>query len=57
VVTAAANASREAAHECTFIVADAFDWPWKLYERLGFDRVGEFCSFLRKPTQLRAASP
>ena len=37
---------------------DADDWPWKLYERLGFDRVGEFCAFLRKPAQLReAASP
>ena len=49
VVLAAVRASREAGHELTFIVADANDWPWKLYERLGFDRVGEFCSFLRKP--------
>jgi ribosomal protein S18 acetylase RimI-like enzyme len=58
VVMAAANASRDAGHELTFIVADADDWPWKLYERLGFDRVGEFCAFLRKPAQLReAASP
>src|SRR5215210_6836557 len=53
VVTAAARASQEAGHELTFIVADADDWPWKLYERLGFDRVGEFCSFLRKPDQSR----
>jgi ribosomal protein S18 acetylase RimI-like enzyme len=52
VVTAAANASRERGDELTFIVADAEDWPWKLYERLGFDRVGEFCTFLRKPPQL-----
>jgi ribosomal protein S18 acetylase RimI-like enzyme len=57
VVMAAANASREAGHELTFIVADADDWPWKLYEKLGFDRVGEFCSFLRKPPQLREPSP
>jgi len=58
VVTEAARASRQAGHELTFIVADADDWPWKLYERLGFDRVGEFCSFLRKPDQSRDdASP
>jgi ribosomal protein S18 acetylase RimI-like enzyme len=49
VVVAAAAASRDGGHELTFIVADADDWPWKLYERLGFDRVGEFCSFVKKP--------
>jgi ribosomal protein S18 acetylase RimI-like enzyme len=54
VVVAASNASRERQDDLTFIVADADDWPWKLYERLGFDRVGEFCSFLRKPDQLRS---
>jgi ribosomal protein S18 acetylase RimI-like enzyme len=52
VVFAAAEASRRAGHELTFIVADAADWPWKLYERLGFDPVGEACSFLRKPDQV-----
>ncbi len=57
VVRAAAKASLEMGNELTFIVADADDWPWKLYERLGFDRVGEFCSFLRKPDQLRSESP
>jgi ribosomal protein S18 acetylase RimI-like enzyme len=56
VVTEATNASLQAGHELTFIVADADDWPWKLYERLGFDRVGEFCSFLRKPPELRTQS-
>jgi ribosomal protein S18 acetylase RimI-like enzyme len=55
VVMAAVDASRHAGHELTFIVADAEDWPWKLYERLGFDRVGELCSFVRKPPQLRDA--
>jgi ribosomal protein S18 acetylase RimI-like enzyme len=53
VVTAAVAASKKAGHELTFIVADADDWPWKLYERLGFDPVGELRSFLRKPAQLR----
>ncbi len=51
VVLAAAETSRQAGHELTFIVADADDWPWKLYERLGFDPVGESCAFLRKPDQ------
>jgi predicted GNAT family acetyltransferase len=51
VVLAAAEASRRADHELTFIVADADDWPWRLYERLGFDPIGEACSFLRKPDQ------
>jgi ribosomal protein S18 acetylase RimI-like enzyme len=51
VVLAAVDASRRAGHELTFIVADADDWPWKLYERLGFDRVGEHHAFLRTPGQ------
>lgn len=54
VVLAAVEASRHAGHELTFIVADADDWPWRLYERLGFDRVGEAHSFLRKPDQVSA---
>jgi ribosomal protein S18 acetylase RimI-like enzyme len=52
VVMAAARASRERGDDLTFIVADADDWPWKLYERLGFDRIGEVCDFLKKPNQL-----
>jgi ribosomal protein S18 acetylase RimI-like enzyme len=52
VVMAAARASRERGDDLTFIVADADDWPWKLYEGLGFDRVGEVCDFLKKPDQL-----
>jgi ribosomal protein S18 acetylase RimI-like enzyme len=52
VVMAAVAASRERGDDLTFIVGDADDWPWKLYERLGFDRIGEACDFLRKPDQL-----
>ena len=57
VVLAASDASRRAGHELTFIVADADDWPWKLYERLGFDPIGEKSDFLRKPPQLSGESP
>ena len=53
VVVAACEASRKRGDELTFIVADADDWPWRLYQRLGFDRVGLFCSFLRKPPHPR----
>jgi GNAT superfamily N-acetyltransferase len=56
VVMAAAGTSRERGNELTFIVADGDDWPWKLYQRLGFDRVGEVCDFLRKPPQPRGES-
>ncbi len=52
VVTAAASASRERGDDLTFIVADAEDWPSKLYKRLGFDRIGEGFDFLRRPPQL-----
>ena len=52
VVVAASEASRERGDELSFIVADADDWPWKLYERLGFDRIGEGFDFLRRPPQL-----
>jgi len=54
VVMAATRASREAGDRLTFLDADADDWPWKLYERLGFDRVGEHTAFLRKPPSARA---
>jgi ribosomal protein S18 acetylase RimI-like enzyme len=49
VVLAACEASHRAGHDLTFLVADADGWPWKLYERLGFDRLGVANSFLRKP--------
>lgn len=51
LVLAAAEASREAGDELTFIAADAEDWPKQLYERLGFDPVGETAGFVLKPPQ------
>jgi ribosomal protein S18 acetylase RimI-like enzyme len=36
----AADAAVTMGHELVFIVADADDWPWRLYKRLGFDPVG-----------------
>jgi ribosomal protein S18 acetylase RimI-like enzyme len=57
VVLAAVEASRRAGHELTFIVADADDWPWKLYQRLGFEPIGVSTAFLRKPDSAPASSP
>jgi GNAT superfamily N-acetyltransferase len=37
VVLAAVAASRAAGHDLTIVVADADDWPRRLYARLGFD--------------------
>src|SRR5829696_298377 len=45
VVLAACEASRRTGHDLTYLIADADDWPWKLYERLGFDRLGVVNSF------------
>jgi GNAT superfamily N-acetyltransferase len=39
-VLAAAEASREAGHRITFLSAEADDWPWRMYEKLGFEPGG-----------------
>lgn len=49
VVLAATQASLDDGDEITFIIADANDWPRRLYERLGFDLLGEVSSSRRKP--------
>ena len=38
-----------AGHSLVFLTADPDDWPWRLYEKLGFDRVGVYCRFRRVP--------
>ncbi len=43
------RAAEEAAGaDLVFLVADADDWPHKLYERLGFDTIGRYGRFLKK---------
>jgi ribosomal protein S18 acetylase RimI-like enzyme len=39
--------SRAAGNDLTFLVADADDWPQRLYERLGFETVGRYSRFLK----------
>jgi ribosomal protein S18 acetylase RimI-like enzyme len=40
VVLAAVDAARAAGADCTWLYADAEDWPRELYRKLGFDEVG-----------------
>jgi GNAT superfamily N-acetyltransferase len=49
VVRAAIAASRERGDDLVMIMADAEDWPQRLYERLGFVIVDEYRAFTRKP--------
>jgi ribosomal protein S18 acetylase RimI-like enzyme len=50
VVRAAVAASRERGDDLQMIMADADDWPQRLYERLGFETVDAYRAFTRKPT-------
>ena len=45
-VTRALDASREAGHDLTFLLADRDDWPKELYAKLGFDEIGRIWEFL-----------
>jgi len=49
VVRATIAASYERGDDLVFILADADDWPQRLYERLGFETVDAYRSFTRKP--------
>jgi GNAT superfamily N-acetyltransferase len=49
VVRTAIAASRERGDDLVMIMADADDWPQKLYERLGFETVDVYRTFTRKP--------
>jgi ribosomal protein S18 acetylase RimI-like enzyme len=39
--------SHAAGNDLTFLVADADDWPRRLYEKLGFETVGRYARFLK----------
>ena len=45
-VTRALDASREAGHDLTFLLAVRDDWPKELYAKLGFDEIGRIWEFL-----------
>jgi len=48
LVLHAAAESRAAGNVLTFLVADADDWPQRLYERLGFETVGRYARFIKR---------
>jgi len=50
VVRAAIAAAHERGDDLIMIMADADDWPQRLYERLGFETVDVYRSFTKKPT-------
>jgi ribosomal protein S18 acetylase RimI-like enzyme len=39
--------SHAAGNDLTFLVADADDWPQRLYEKLGFETVGRYARYLK----------
>ena len=49
-VLAALDASLAEGNTLTFLVADADDWPYLLYERLGFETTGRRGRFQRLPS-------
>jgi ribosomal protein S18 acetylase RimI-like enzyme len=49
LVLHALGESRAGGNDLTFLVADADDWPYRLYERLGFEIAGRYARFLKKP--------
>lgn len=49
LVLHAADEARAAGNDLVFLVADADDWPRKLYERLGFETIGRYGRFLKLP--------
>ena len=49
VIRTAIAAARERGDDLIMILADAEDWPQRLYERLGFETVDAYRSFTRKP--------
>lgn len=49
VVRAALATSRQRGDTLTYILADGEDWPFRLYERLGFETIGTRYEVTRKP--------
>jgi len=49
VIRAAIAAARERGDDLMMIMADADDWPQRLYERIGFETVDVYRTFTRKP--------
>jgi ribosomal protein S18 acetylase RimI-like enzyme len=47
LVLRAAAEARANGSDLVFLVADADDWPRRLYERLGFDTIGRYGRFLK----------
>ena len=42
------GAATPVSNELTCLVADADDWPQRLYEKLGFEAVGRYARFFKR---------
>jgi GNAT superfamily N-acetyltransferase len=49
VVLKALRSALDSSHETVFIIADSEDWPKDFYEKLGFDTVGTYMQFVKRP--------
>jgi GNAT superfamily N-acetyltransferase len=50
LVWRAAQQARASGDDLVFLMADDNDWPKHLYAKLGFDPIGAFWQFTRRPT-------
>src|SRR2546430_2411847 len=48
LVLRAVAESHAIGNDLTFLVADADDWPRRLYEKLGFETTGRYARFLKR---------
>jgi GNAT superfamily N-acetyltransferase len=51
VVRRAVEEARSSGHDLIFLVANADDWPRTLYKHLGFEEIGHFFEFLKRPSK------
>jgi ribosomal protein S18 acetylase RimI-like enzyme len=51
IVARSLEESNAAGHDCTFLLAEAEDWPKELYRKLGFEIVGSIWDFLLQQAQ------
>jgi N-acetylglutamate synthase-like GNAT family acetyltransferase len=57
LVLRAVAESHAAGNDLTFLVTDAYDWPRRLYEKLGFETVGRYARFLKPRPQRHERGP
>lgn len=54
VVWQAAQQARASGDDLVFLMADDHDWPKEMYAKLGFDPIGHFWQYTRRPREASA---